>query len=171
MTAATIPLPLRLFHWVLAASSVAAWALETVSRSAHVWLGYAAAAAVLWRVGYGLWGPPQARLVTLLHSPRRVWAWLTALLAGRAPLAHGYNPLAAWNVLAMLTTVLALAISGHLLRTDAFWGNETLQTAHTLSSDMFWSLVALHLLGLAVGSWRARYPLPFAMIDGREPPH
>jgi len=171
LSKARIALPLRLYHWTLAASCIAAWAVESASRSAHVWLGYVAAAAVLWRMGYGLWGPPDARLNTLLHSPRRLVQWLRALLAGRAALAHGYNPLAAWNVLAMLATVLALGIGGFLLRTDAFWGDETLQTLHALASDLLWSLVALHLLGLAVGSWRARYPLPLAMIDGKEPPH
>lgn len=171
MSTARIALPLRLFHWTLAGSCAAAWVVESASRSAHVWLGYVAAAAVLWRVGYGLWGPPDARLRTLLYRPRRVASWLRALLTGRAPLAHGYNPLAAWNVLAMFGAVLTLGISGALLRSDAFWGDETLQTLHAWASDLLWSLVALHLLGLAVGSWRARYLLPLAMIDGKEPPH
>ncbi|MGC9163364.1 MAG: cytochrome b/b6 domain-containing protein [Thiomonas sp.] len=162
---------LRVYHWTLAGGCAVAWLVESSSREAHAWLGYLAAAAVVWRLGYALFGPAPARVGVLMFGPRRVLQWLRELLRGRAPLAHGYNPLAAWNVLAMLVTVLALGASGHLLRTDAFWGDETLQSLHALASDLLWGLVALHLIGLAVGSWRARYPLPLAMIDGKEPPH
>lgn len=169
--AARVPLGIRLFHWGLAVSFVASWALESRWRPAHEWLGYAAAALVCWRLGYALLAKGDWGLSALLHSPQAVLRHAWRLARGQAPLATGYNPIAAWNILAMLAVLLAIAASGFALTTERFWGDEAMDALHGGLVQAMWLLVGLHLLGVGVGSLRSREFLPRAMWDGRRPPH
>ncbi|CAZ86809.1 putative Cytochrome b561 family protein [Thiomonas arsenitoxydans] len=166
-----VPLAIRLFHWALAAAFIGAWALEADWRAAHEWLGYAAAALVVWRLAYAWRAPADWRWRALLHPPRKVLRHAARLARGRAELAAGYNPIAAWNVLAMFAMLLAIAASGWALTTDRYWGDQTLQALHAALVDLMGWLVGFHLLGVAVGSLRARGFLPRSMLDGRRLPH
>ncbi len=167
-----VPLVLRLYHWALAGCCVGAWALAADWREAHEWLGYGAAALVAWRAAYGWFvAPPPWRFARFVVGPRAVLRFAVALLRGHAPLAQGYNPLAGWAIVTLLAVIASVSVSGWLLTTDRFWGDEAMQTAHGWLVDAMWALIALHLAGVAVGSWRARAFLPRAMLDGHEPPH
>lgn len=167
-----VPLVLRLYHWALAACCVGAWALAADWREGHEWLGYGAAALVAWRTAYGfVWAPPPWRFARFVVGPRAVLRFAAALLRGRAALASGYNPLAGWAIVALLLAIVSTSLSGWLLTTDRFWGDAAMQALHAWTVDAMWALIALHLTGVAFGSWRARAFLPRAMLDGREPPH
>ena len=166
-----IPLALRLYHWALAASFVGAWALESAWREAHEWLGYTLAGLLLWRLLYGLGGPQALRFATFIVGPRRVWRYAVDLRHGRAALRTGYNPLAGWAIAGQMLLLGAVAFSGHLLTTDTFWGDETLQSAHALLVDGMWSMIGLHLGGVTLASLRIRRVLPLAMLSGRRYPH
>jgi cytochrome b len=171
MSAARMPLAIRLFHGGLAVGFIGAWALESPWRAAHEWLGYAAAALVLWRLGYALSRADDWGWRALLKPPQAVWRYAAQALRGRAPQALGYNPLAAWNILAMLTLVLLIAASGFALTTDRFWGDEAMQAAHALLVDAMTGLLGLHLLGVGVGSVRSRHVLPRTLWSGERAPH
>ncbi len=169
--ATRVPLAIRLFHWALAAAFIGAWALEADWRAAHEWLGYAAAGLVVWRLAYAWRAPADWRWSALLHPPRNVLRHAAQLARGRAKLTASYNPIAAWNILAMFAVLLVIAASGWTLTTDRFWGDETLQALHAALVNLMGLLLGFHLLGVAVGSVRSRGFLPRAMLDGRRLPH
>ncbi|MEQ1508349.1 MAG: cytochrome b/b6 domain-containing protein, partial [Myxococcota bacterium] len=56
-------LPTRVFHWGLVASvAAAAWTGDDPRRGTiHAVAGHLAAALVVFRLGWGLWGEPRAR--------------------------------------------------------------------------------------------------------------
>ncbi len=166
-----IPLALRLYHAALAASFFGAWALEPVWRDVHVWLGYGVAGLLLWRLAYGLGGPRGWRFASFVVGPRHVWRYGLDLSRGRAELRTGYNPLAGWAIVGQMLVLGALALSGHGLNTDRFWGDETLQAVHALLVDLMWALIGLHLAGVVLASVRSRQLLPLAMLGGRRHPH
>ncbi len=165
------PMALRLYHGALAASFIGAWALESVWREAHAWLGYTLAGLLLWRLVYGLSGPQAWRFATFIVGPRRVWRYAIDLGHGRAALRAGYNPLAGWAIAGHMLVLGAVVFSGHGLTTDTFWGDEALQLAHALLVDAMWVMVALHLGGVTLASVRSRRLLPLAMLSGRRYPH
>ncbi|MDE2130748.1 MAG: cytochrome b/b6 domain-containing protein [Betaproteobacteria bacterium] len=169
--AALVPWPMRVYHWTLAGSWTAAWLVEPVWRQPHQWLGYGLAALLAWRLAYGVIGPREWRFASFVVSPRRALRYARQLVRGDAPLSPGYNPLAAWAIVAMMSLLGGVALSGHLLTLERFWGDETLESLHAGLVNSMWLLVGLHLSGVALASLRSRQWLPLAMITGRRRPH
>ena len=72
-------LPLRIFHWGFAATTLAAW--YTAEQGAdlveiHMKLGFVALALITFRVLWGLIGPKHARFSQFLPSPKQLIAYL-----------------------------------------------------------------------------------------------
>lgn len=169
--AALVPWPMRIYHWALAVGCTAAWLVEPVWRQPHQWLGYGLAAMLAWRLAYGVIGPRDWRFANFVVSPCRALHYARQLVRGDAPLSLGYNPLAAWAIVVMMSLLGGVAISGHLLTLERFWGDDALESMHAGLVDSVWLLVGLHLSGVALASLRSRQWLPLAMITGRKKPH
>ena len=169
--AAIVPWPMRIYHWALAAAYTATWLVEPVWRQPHQWLGYGLAVLLAWRLAYGIIGPRDWRFTNFVVSPCRALHYARQLVRGDAPLGLGYNPLAAWAIVAMMSLLGGVVISGHLLTLERFWGDETLENLHAGLVDSVWLIVGLHLSGVALASLRSRQWLPLAMITGRKKPH
>lgn len=69
-------------------------------------------------------------------------------------------------VFAMLGLVIALGVTGWLMGTDAYWGEEWLEDLHETLSDVLLACVALHVAGVAWVSRKTRINLPRAMLTG-----
>ena len=162
---------MRIYHWALAVGCKAAWLVEPVWRQPHQWLGYGLAAMLAWRLAYGVIGPRDWRFANFVVSPCRALHYARQLVRGDAPLSLGYNPLAAWAIVVMMSLLGGVAISGHLLTLERFWGDEALESMHAGLVDSVWLLVGLHLSGVALARRRSRQWLPLAMITGRKKPH
>ncbi len=168
---------IRIFHWSLvAAISLALVTGFLMGADALVWHlvgGLAATALVVVRVIWGFVGGTHARFAGFLPGPHTV---LTHLRDGARHLGH--NPLGALMVLALLTVVVALAISGvfalgGLFKTGplVFESFAAGRTAKDLHESLAWGLVVLiglHLGGVAFESWRSRENLAAAMVSGRK---
>lgn len=162
----------RLLHWTLAAAIVTAWVSghwpPPYFDAVHHTAGHVAGAAVLLRLAWGLVGGRHARVARFVRSPRAVLAYVRALRSGHEPRYIGHNPLGAWMVLLLWAVALALAGSGWLYTTDAFWGEAWLSDLHAAFA---WAIAALllgHLGGVVVTGWRHRENLVAAMISGRK---
>src|SRR3990167_9866771 len=70
--------PTRVFHWLFALSFLGAYLTADGERwrLLHVTLGYTLAGLLVFRVLYGLWGPPHARLSLLRRKLAGGPAWL-----------------------------------------------------------------------------------------------
>jgi cytochrome b len=152
----------RLHHWSLAALVLLdAFAFDG-GGPWHRWAGYAALGLVGARIVWGVIGSRYARFASFFPTPSR----LRTYLAQPGVALRGHNPLGAVMVLAMLGLVVALGITGWLMGTDAYWGEEWLEDLHETLSDVLLACVALHLAGVTRASLKTRINLPRAMLTG-----
>jgi len=160
----------RLGHWLLVACVAAAWVTRTGGHELHEALGYAALAIVVLRVVWGFTGPHHARFTAFVRPPAATLDYARLMLAAREPRHVGHNPLGGWMIVLLLLVITALGLSGWVYTTDAYWGVKWVADLHEALSDLLLALIALHLAGVALASFRHRENLVAAMLHGRKRP-
>ncbi len=107
-------LPIRVFHWTLAASFFMALATGDSDRfrDIHVFSGHVVLGLICFRVVWGFAGTRYARFRSFLFAPRAAAAYVADLLAARASRHLGHNPAGSWAVFAMLALGLVICLSG-----------------------------------------------------------
>jgi cytochrome b len=159
----------RLFHWGLVAAFFTAWYATDSIGWVHKGAGYLTVALVTARVLWGFFGSHHARFVHFVPGPRKLLDYLWALSRGREPRHLGHNPAGAVMVLALMAAVLGIGITGWMMTLDAFWGNDAVESLHTLLVDVTLVAVAVHVLANVLGSLRHRENLIAAMVTGDKP--
>jgi cytochrome b len=172
--------PVRVFHWVLAASLGVSFATHYLGIEWFEWhrrAGYVALVLICFRITWGFVGPRYARFTSFVRGPRAVLAYVT----GRQPHpSAGHNPLGGISVLALLAVVALQAGTGlfandEIANAGPFYGWVTQETSnrltamHGLSSKLLLGLIALHLLAVAWYDLVRRAGLVRAMWTGRKP--
>jgi cytochrome b len=93
-------LPIRLFHWLLAALiAFSWWSAKNEHLAWHIWSGIAVLTLLVFRVLWGFVGSSTARFANFVRGPRATLAYLRDMRGWR-PIGH--TPLGALSVLAML---------------------------------------------------------------------
>lgn len=159
----------RLLHWVLAATFLGAFLLES-PRDLHEALGWTAFAVVILRVGWGVVGPGHARFADFVPGPGVFLRYLRQVLRREEPRYLGHNPAGGAMVVALLAVVVLLGVSGWMMGLDAYWGVDWVEDLHEGAANLGIALVALHWLGVAWESLRQRENLVGAMFTGRKRP-
>ena len=77
------------------------------------------------------------------------------------------NKLAAIVYALIWLDIMGLAITGYLMGTDQFWGDETLHNIHAQMSNTLMGLTGLHLAGIINHSIRHKTKTWMAMINGK----
>ena len=96
-------LPLRLFHWGLAAAVITSVVSVNMGRmDIHERSGLTVLALVAFRVIWGFAGGHHARFAHFIRSPMAVIGWLRAPRSPGAPRPVGHSPIAALSVVALL---------------------------------------------------------------------
>lgn len=163
-------LPVRVFHWLLAAgftaAAVIALALGEHSRlfPYHAIIGLVLAALVLLRILWAFTGTRYARAGSLLHSPAALLRYLLAALTGRGERHAGHNPASAYAALAMFALILGLAVTGVMMAR----GNEAVEGAHEIMVYAFIAVSVAHLLGVALHTVRHKEAISLSMVHGRK---
>jgi cytochrome b len=169
-------LPTRLFHWLLAACVVGAYVCIKVGGlwiDYHFLFGYAALTLIVFRLIWGVIGPPRARFVRFVRGPTVIWSYLR----GRLPDQGGHNPLGALSVVAMLLAFAFQAVSGLFTNDDimsegplvARISKETSDRISSLHHANEWimiGLVALHIAAVAYYVVVRRKRIVTAMVTG-----
>jgi cytochrome b len=158
----------RVFHWSLATSILVAWLTSDEWKAAHLWVGYCAAALVAFRIVWGFIGTPYARFRSFLKSPAGIAHYAADIMAGREKRYLGHNPAGGAMILALLATVLLLGLTGWMQTLDLFWGDEWLEESHEFLADGLLVLIAMHVAGVLLASWRHGENLVAGMISGRK---
>lgn len=172
-------LPVRLFHWALATavvvSIVAVEWLDDIGL--HVRSGQVVLGLLVFRLVWWLAGPPGASLRSLLAS----MVSLPAYLRGRAVRYHGHNPLGAWSVAAMMTSLLVQVLTGLGADDEIFTTGPLVpylseaQVAlanriHETNKFVLFALIGLHVAAIAYYAIAKRRNLVGPMITGRMDP-
>lgn len=108
-------LPVRLFHWTLAACVVALVITAKVGGNAMEWhfrLGYAVLALLVFRIVWGLVGGRWSRFTAFLYSPMRLVRYLKG--SAHAEDSIGHSPLGALSVFGLLAVLIAQVATGLL---------------------------------------------------------
>jgi cytochrome b len=158
----------RVFHWSLVLSFAIAMLSANVWDNLHIWSGYAAGGLVVGRVMWGFIGTPYARFSQFVRPPRAVLAYLKAIVRGEEARHVGHNPAGGAMIIVLILAMVATALTGYLLTTDAFWGVAWMQHLHHWLAHGLLLLVLFHLAGVILASYRHRENLVAAMISGRK---
>jgi cytochrome b len=158
----------RFFHWSLVASFAVAWLTSHSSEAIHHWAGYVAAMLIILRLIWGVAGTTYARFSQFVRHPKAVLSYLVAIVRGGEARYLGHNPAGGAMILILLAAMIATAVSGWMMTTDRFFGFEWVENLHSLLSHAMLVLVAIHLGGVMLASYRHRENLVGAMISGRK---
>ncbi|MBR0971815.1 cytochrome b/b6 domain-containing protein [Bradyrhizobium japonicum] len=167
-TVAVWDLPLRLWHWALAAGILAAWFTPTVHDGLHRIVGYTVIGLLAFRLVWGFRGSRYSRFrmvgVRLRAAPRYLWN-LRRGITGRY---IGLNPAGTLMLVALLASLAVSTITGAMSVTVTFFGVWWVEDTHHYSSDAVIVLVVLHVLGVLLMGLLQRENLIRAMITGRK---
>jgi cytochrome b len=101
-----------------------------------------------------------------VRAPAATRQYLLDVLHHRPARYLGHNPLGAWMVLALLSVIGLLTLTGWLADTDLLWGYAWPVRIHMAIAWALVGLVALHVGGVLLTSWHQRENLIAAMING-----
>ena len=159
------PVSIRILHWAIALIIV----LDAffVEDEYHEWMGYAAAAFVLVRLCFGLWGKGAVHFRSFPLGPGSFKAFIKGYLNCKPVSFEGHNPPASLVYLMMWSLLIGLAITGYMMGLDAFWGDETLESIHETFSNILIGLSVIHLCGILLDAWMYKRKTWMGMINGR----
>jgi cytochrome b len=166
----------RIFHWSLVVAFAVAWLSAEELSTVHEIAGYVVAGLVAFRVIWGFVGSRYARFAQFIKERRYL----------------GHNPAGAVMVCALLLTLTGTAFTGWLLEEPARLsllpdlpqivspafadedgeseysggGSEILEEMHEIFADVMLLLVALHIGGVVLASFRHHENLARAMVTG-----
>ncbi len=158
----------RLFHWTLALGCIANLTVLREVEPAHEIVGYVILGAIAIRILWGFVGSPHARFADFLTGPRKLAAYLGALLRRRAPRHVGHNPAGALMMLTLIGLATICGVTGVMMEQDMFWGEEWVEDVHETSANLILGLAIFHVLAALVESWHHRENLIRSMITGRK---
>lgn len=175
-------LPTRLFHWSLAATTVALVISAKLGADAMQWhlrLGYVMLALLAFRLVWGLIGGHWSRFASFLYSPARVLRYLSG--RGQAGDDLGHSPLGMLSVLTLLALLLAqvgsglmsddeISFAGPLARhVSGDWVNLSSWYHKDVGQYLLMAFIALHLCAIVFYTLVRRRPLVRAMVNGDKP--
>jgi cytochrome b len=156
----------RLTHWAVA--GIVFWNLFGPTDSTHRLLGYGAAGLVAARLVWGFIGSRHVRFSAWWPTRSHLIAYLRSLAAG-IPMPHlSHNPLGALMALTLWCLILALALSGWIMRLDAFWGEDWPQDIHSWLAVAVEVCVCVHVAAAVLMSVWTRENLIGAMVTGKK---
>lgn len=167
-------LPIRLFHWTLAALiGFSWWSVKYHHTDWHLYSGFAILTLLLFRLFWGVVGSSTARFTSFVRGPAAVRDYLRGRWSG-----IGHSPLAALSVLAMLAVIAAQVGLGLIAEDEdgiyagplsGLVGMDTSDKARDLHETLFnviLALIVLHVAAIVTYQLRGRN-LTTPMITGR----
>lgn len=157
----------RVFHWSLVLGFFTAYFSTTGGpRWLHEASGYVALALVAARIAWGFVGAGHARFASFVPRPTVFIAYAGDMLRGQERRFLGHNPAAAVMILFLMAMVIGIGTTGWMMTTDAWWGNETVETVHILLVDATLLAVAVHVSAAVYESLKHRENLVWSMVTG-----
>jgi len=172
-------LPIRLFHWLLVFSFVAAWLTEDDDRylDFHVFFGYIFISLLLFRLIWGIVGSHYARFNQFSYHFKTIRDYSKSLFSSHPMHFVGHNPAGSLAIFAIISLGFIVTISGLLTLGSeeqhglfaglfSFAEGEIFHKIHEISAWLLLGVVGVHISGVIVSSWLHRENLVRAMITG-----
>ncbi|MFV2093210.1 MAG: cytochrome b/b6 domain-containing protein [Hyphomicrobiales bacterium] len=137
----------RIFHWSLVIGFTVAYLTEDAD-TFHEIVGYIVAGLIGFRLIWGLIGPRYARFTDFVTGPAKVRAYLGNAMRLRAPRYIGHNPAGGAMVMALLSMVAVVSLTGWLAIQPGAGG--WLEDAHEAAATLTLVFVAAHVAGVIV---------------------
>ncbi len=175
--------PLRLFHWamvgVVAIAAITGYVAPQWWLDIHVYAGYALGFLLAFRLVWGFLGSHYSKFSTFPLKPRAALEHLFSVLRGRSKVYTGHNPVGAWVIVALLTLLVLVVLSGvvvlggqenlgPLASITGFKVGEATAEIHETLSGLLVGLISIHLVGVFVEVKVFRHPILKAMISGKK---
>jgi cytochrome b len=168
----------RIFHWTLVLSFLAAWITGDELMTPHVWAGYLISVLLLTRIVWGIIGTPHARFRDFVYSPAVIRGYIRKMFSRSEPRYLGHNPAGGMMVTLLILSLMITAISG-----VALYGNtdlagpmagifqsgtsaDILEEVHEFFANFTLFLVILHVGGVIWSSFAHRENLAKSMLTG-----
>lgn len=184
----------RVIHWGLVVAVAAAWLSAEEWGDLHAIAGYVVAGLLVVRLVWGVVGSKYGQFAQFLRGPSAVLSYLRDLAVGRERRYLGHNPAGAAMILALLAVLAGTAWTGWLLNDpqrvaglpemprivapafadedaygeDGEGGAEIVEDLHEVLANGLLLLIALHVGGVILASFRHRENLARAMITGEK---
>ena len=154
-------LPTRLSHWLVVIALVVAYILggEAESINTHAAFGYLAGTLVLFRIIWGIFGPRYSRFSDFPVGIGKVKEFATNMKSTKLKYP-GHNPAASLIMIAIMTAILLVVLSGLANLATEGQGlltflnlpkeSEFFKETHAVMVNILIALVIIHLLGIAV---------------------
>ncbi|MEP7131464.1 MAG: cytochrome b/b6 domain-containing protein [Sphingomicrobium sp.] len=168
-------LPVRLFHWLLAALiAFSWWSVHNHHTDWHIWSGCAILTLLVFRLLWGFVGSSTARFASFVRGPRTVVDYLRGRWTGL-----GHTPLGALSVIALLVAIsvqVGLGLfaededgiyMGPLSRLVSSDTSDKVRDIHELWFNVILGLIVMHLLAILYFRLFRRQKLTWPMITGR----
>ncbi len=169
----------RIFHWSMVALFALAWLTAEELDTVHIWLGYAVASLVFFRVVWGFIGTRYARFSDFVYRWSTIVGYLKSLLTTHPKHYLGHNPAGGLMVLLLLLSLATLTFTGMVLIASdgdgplagtvfASFSGDWAEDIHEAMANMTLALVFIHIAGVVVSSLLHRENLVKAMISGEK---
>lgn len=158
--------PIRLFHWLLAASFAGAYLTAETERyrDLHIAFGYTMLGLIAFRLLWGLIGTRYARFSSFAFGPAKVLAYLRSLFTRMPMRFTGHNPAGSWAIYGLLVLGVLSAASGYAAYEEI--GGDWMRELHEGFANSMLVLVVFHVAGVVVSSLMHRENLIRAMLTG-----
>jgi cytochrome b len=97
--------------------------------------------------------------------------YLRDMARGREDRYLGHNPAGGAMIVCLLVTLAAVGVTGYMMGMDAYFGQEWVAHTHKTLVNILLMLVAFHIGGVILSSWRHRENLVMSMITGQKEIH
>jgi cytochrome b len=176
-------LPLRFFHWLMVLTvtiaAVTGYFFEEWWLDVHVYAGYVLACLLVFRLIWGFIGSYYSRFHTFPLSADNLFKHLKDLLKGKSKQHTGHNPVGAWMIVVILTTLISIVVTGFLVwggqenngplaSVVGYQAGEWSEDIHEVLAGILMTVIGIHILGVLVETVIFKHPLIKAMITGRK---
>lgn len=167
----------RLFHWSLLTAFAISWLTQEEQYNLHLLAGYTTLGLISLRFVWGLIGTQHARFADFIYSPSTIYADIKSIASGHGKRYIGHSPAAGLMIIALLTGLIVVTISGVALDGAENWSGPMaemnlyhytglIQSVHVMSTNLLLILIALHVLGVLYTSFIHQENLVRTMITG-----
>ncbi len=156
----------RVFHWSLViAFFLNAFVVDDHDKI-HQYIGYFIVVLILARIVWGFVGSRYARFSSFPPSVKLSVDQAKDMVHGKDKVYIGHTPLGSLMIYNLIFTLLLIGLSGYLMTTDRFWGEEWPEEMH--EALVLWAeiCVVFHILAVIYESVKTKVNLPLAMFSG-----